>query len=64
MANFSLLTPDQMKYVKPVDPVTTWHLHQVIPENAAFYASNLIKSTKHVENYVMENYWFPTPEDP
>ena len=23
VANFSVLTPDQMKYVKPIDPVTT-----------------------------------------
>ena len=26
IANFSVLTPEQMKYVKPIDPVTTWHL--------------------------------------
>ena len=51
-----------MKYVKPIDPVTTWHLLQDNPENAAFYASSLIKSTKP-ENF-KEHYWFPTPEDP
>ena len=26
VANFTVLTPEQMKYVKPIDPVTTWHL--------------------------------------
>ena len=26
IANFSVMTPGQMKYVKPIDPVTTWHL--------------------------------------
>ena len=32
------------------------------PENAAYYASSLIKSTKPEDP--KENYWFPTPEDP
>ena len=51
-----------MKYVKPTGPVTTWHLLQDNPENAAYYASSLIKSKKPAE--FTENYWFPTPEDP
>ena len=51
-----------MKYVKPIDPVTTWHLLQENPENAAYYASSLIKSAKSDED--KENYWFPTSEDP
>ena len=59
---FTVLTPEQMKYVKPIDPVTTWHLLQATPENAAHYASSLIKSTK--PEAFKENYWFPTPEDP
>ena len=36
IANFSVLTPEQMKYVKPIDPVTTWHLLKDNPENAAY----------------------------
>ena len=62
IANFSVMTPGQMKYVKPNDPVTTWHLLQDDPENAAFYVSSLIKSSK--PEYFKESYWFPTPEDP
>ena len=62
VANFTVLTPEQMKYVKPSDPVTTWHLLQDNPENAAYYASSLIKSTKPED--FKENYWFPTPDDP
>ena len=62
IANFSVMTPGQMKYVKPIDPVTTWHLLQDDPENAAFYVSSLIKSSKPED--FQENYWFPTPEDP
>ena len=62
VANFTVLTPEQMKYGKPIDPVTTWHLLQDNPENAAYYASSLIKSTK--PEVFLENCWFPTPEDP
>ena len=35
VANFTVLTPEQMKYVKPIDPVNTWPLLQDNPENAA-----------------------------
>ena len=62
IANFSVMTPGQMKYVKPIDPVTTWHLLQDDPENAAIYVSSLIKSSKPENS--SDNYWFPTPEDP
>ena len=63
VANFTVLTPEQLNfYVKPIDPVNTWHLLQDNPENAAYYASSLIKSTKPED--FKENYWFPTPEDP
>ena len=62
IANFSVLTPEQMKYVKPLDPVTTWHLLQDNPENAAYFASSLFKSANAEEE--KENYWFPYPEDP
>ena len=27
-ANFCVMTPEQMKYVKPVDPASTWHFLQ------------------------------------
>ena len=61
ISNSSVLTPEQRKFVEPVDPATTWHLLQDSPENAAFHASSLIKSTKPED--FKENYWFPTPED-
>ena len=51
-----------MKYVKFIDPVTTWYLLQNNPENAAFYASSLMESTKPED--FKEKYWFATPEDP
>ena len=56
------MTPEQMKYVKPVDPASTWHLLQQDQEQAAHYVSSLIKTNKNLQN--QENYWFPTPENP
>ena len=35
IANFSVMTPEQMKYVKPIDPASTWHLLQQDQEQAA-----------------------------
>ena len=62
IVNFSVLTPQQMKYVKPIDPVTTWNLLQDNPKNGAYYASKLIKSPKTDED--SEHCCFPTPEEP
>ena len=45
IANFSVMTPEQMKYVKPVDPASTWHLLQNDQEQAAHYVSSLILKT-------------------
>ena len=62
IANFSVMTPEQMKYVKPVDPASTWHLLQNDQEQAAHYVSSLIKTNRNPQN--SENNWFPTPENP
>ena len=61
IANFSV-TPEEMKYVKPIDPASTWHLLQQDQEQAAHYVSSLIKANKNPQNQV--NYWFLTPENP
>ena len=58
----TVLTPEQMKCVKPVDPASTWHLLQNDQEQAAHYVSSLIKTNRNPQN--SENYWFPTPENP
>ena len=55
VANFTVLTPEQMKYVKPIDPVTTGHVLQDNPENVPYYASSLIKYTKPED--FKENNW-------
>ena len=54
IANFSVMTPEQMKYVKPVDPGSTWHLLQNDQEQAAHYVSSHIKTNKNPQN--SENY--------
>ena len=61
ITNFSVMTPEQ-KYVKPVDPASTWHLLQNDQKRAAHYVSSLIKTNKNPQH--PENYWFPTPENP
>ena len=43
IANFSVLTPEQMKHVKPKDPVSTWHLLNENEEDAIYYVSSLLK---------------------
>ena len=61
IANFSVMTSEQVKYVKPVDPASTWHLLKNDQEQAAHYVSSLIKTNKKPQN--SETYWFPTPEN-
>ena len=62
IANFSVLTPEQMKHVKPIDPVSTWHLPNENEEDAIYYVSSLLKANRNNDQY--EQYWFPTPENP
>ena len=62
IANFSVLTPEQMKHVKPIDPVSTWHLLNENEEDAIYYVSSLLKANRNNDQY--EQYWFPTPENP
>ena len=62
MANFSVMTPEQKKYVRPIDPVSAWHLLNENEEDAIYYISSLLKANRNSDQY--EQYWFPTPENP
>ena len=62
IANFSVMTPEQMKHVGPIDPVSTWHLLKENEEDAIHYISRLLKANRNNDQY--EQYWFPTPENP
>ena len=52
--NSSVMTPQQMKYVKPVNPVSTWPLLLNDQEQADHYVSSLIKTNKNPQ--ISENY--------
>ena len=51
-----------MKHVKPIDPVSTWHLLNESEEDAIYYVSSLLNANRN--NDQPEQYWFPTPENP
>ena len=62
IAIFSVMTPEQMKHVRPIDPVSTWHLLNKNEEDAICYISSLLKANRNNDQY--EQYWFPTPANP
>ena len=62
IANFSVMTPEQMKHVRLIDPVSTWHLLNENEDDAIYYISSLLKVNRNNDQY--EQYWFPTPENP
>ena len=62
MANFSILTPEQTKHIRPVNPTSVRHLQNNNHDDAIPYINSLLKSTKTDE--VIETYWFPTPQYP
>ena len=62
LADFRVLTPEQIKHIKPVDPSTlTFMMHQHM-ENTDLYLNQLMKT--HQSSDEQETYWFPTPEQP
>ena len=62
IASFSVMTPEQMKNVRPIDPVSTWHSLNKKEEDATYYISSLLKANRNNDQY--EQYWLPTPENP
>ena len=51
-----------MKHVRPIDPVSTWHLLNENEEDAIYYISSLLKANRNNDQY--EQYWFLTPDNP
>ena len=51
LANFSVMTPEQMKRVRPIDPVSTWHLLNGNEEDAVHYISSLLKANRNNDQY-------------
>ena len=56
------MTPEQMKHVRRIDAVSTWHLLNENEEDAIHYISSLLKAKRNNDQY--EQYWFPTTENP
>ena len=62
MANFSILTPEQTKHIRPVNPTLVRHLLNNNHDDAIHYINSLLKTSKFDE--VNKTYWFPTPQNP
>ena len=62
MADFRVLTPEQIKHIKPFDSsALTFIMHQHL-ENTDIYLNQLMKVNQIPDD--QETYWFPTPEQP
>ena len=62
MTNFSILTPEQTKHIRPVNPTSVRHLLNNKHDDAIHYINSLLKTSKTDE--VNETYWFPSPKNP
>ena len=62
IANFSKLTPEQTKHIRPVNPTSVRHLLNNSHDDAIHYINSLLKTSK--TDKVSETYWFPTPQNP
>ena len=63
LANFSILTPEQTKHIRPVNPTSVRHLLNNNHDDAIHYINSLLKTSK-TDDEVNETYWFPTPQNP
>ena len=62
MANFSILTPEQTKQIRPANPTSLRHLLNNNHDDAIHCINSLLKTSKI--NEVNKNYWFQTPQYP
>ena len=62
IANFSILTPEQTKHIRPVNPTSVRHLLTNNHDDAIHYINSLLKASKTDESN--ETDWFPTPQNP
>ena len=62
MADFQVLTPEQIKHIKPVDPSTIIFMMHQHMGNTDLYLNQLMKTNQSLDE--PETYWFPTTEGP
>ena len=61
IAEFSVVTPEQSKFIKPVDMAILSMIHEGDPDLIT-YLTELLKTNK--SNQQTTAFWFPTPENP
>ena len=61
LADFKILTPEQIKHIQPVDPAILSFMIQH-EEPTEVYINEFLKVPP--QNAEQETYWFPTPEEP
>ena len=61
LADFKILTPEQIKHIQPVDPAMLSFMIQH-EETTEIYINELLKVPS--QDPEQESYWFPTPEEP
>ena len=61
IADFSVVTPEQSKHIKPVDMEVFSMIPQGDPDLTA-YLNELLRTNKHEQQN--NTFWFPTPENP
>ena len=61
IANFSILTAEQTKHIKPVSLVSVWHRLNK-NHDAAIHCRNSLLKTSKIDK-VIGTYWFPTPQN-
>ena len=62
IANFSILTPEQTKHIRPVNPNSVRRVLNNSHDDAFHYINSLLKTAKNDE--VNETYWFATSQNP
>ena len=62
LADFRVLTPEQLKHIKPINPsMLTFIMHQHTEVTDVYLNERLKVNDKEDKT---EQYWFPTPEQP
>ena len=61
-ANFPILTFDQTKHIRPVNPTSVRHFLNSNHNEQFLYINSLLKTSKTSE--VNKTYSFPTPQNP
>ena len=61
IASFTILTPEQTKQKKPVNPISVRYLLDNNPDDAIQIINSVLETSK--TDYFNETYWFLTPQN-